>query len=76
LRNFTIIFSALIIYFSIIDISIIYSKYYEWFKAPENFSGQTYTCVDKNTKLILEKNYRHHPIVNPYDNFIDFYKNY
>ena len=76
LRNFTIIFSALIIYFSIIDISIIYSKYYEWFKSPENFSGQTYTCIDKNTKLILEKNYKHHPIVNPYDNFIDFYKNY
>lgn len=76
LRNCIIIFIAFITYFSVIDISIIYSKYYDWYKDPAHFSGQIYTCIDKDTKLILEKKYKHHPIVNPYDNFIEFYKNY
>ena len=65
------------IVFSIIasDMTTLYSKYYNWYKNPDFFTDQTYICEDK-TKLILEQKYRHHPIINPYNSFIDFYKQY
>ncbi len=65
------------IVFSVIasDMTNLYTKYYNWYKNPDNFTNQTYICED-NTKLILEQKYRHHPIINPYNSFIDFYKQY
>lgn len=65
------VFSSILI----ADINLLYSKYYNRYKNPEYFTNQIYVCED-DTKMILEQHYRHHPIINPYDSFFDFYNYY
>lgn len=74
-RDFWIIVWFVIITILISDIHYFYSKYYNRYKNPDNFTNQVYVCED-DTKMILEQHYRHHPIINPYDSFFDFYNYY
>lgn len=75
LRDIVIITFFVLIYIVVVDLNTLYGKYYNRYKNPDNFTEQVYICED-STKLILEQNYEHHPIINPHDSFIDFYQYY
>lgn len=76
LRDFVILFSVFCFFWLYNDIVWKYMKYHDWYLSEENFWGEEFVCLDDSVTLLLEQNYRHEVIVNPYKNFFEFYKNY
>jgi hypothetical protein len=75
-RDFIILFSVFCFFWVYNDIVWKYMKYHERYLNEENFWGEEFICMDNSATLLLERNYRHEVIVNPYKNFFEFYKNY
>lgn len=76
LRDSVILYWIFMFFFLYNTIAWIYSNYYQWYKNPDNFHSEIYKCEETNTKLLLEYNYQHGTILNPYKNFLEFYNNY
>lgn len=75
-RDFIILFSVFCFFWLYNDIVWKYMKYHEWYLSEENFWWEEFICLDDSVTLLLEKNYRHPVIVNPYKNFFEFYNHF
>ena len=76
LRDFIILFLVFCFFWVYNDIVWKYIKYHDWYKNPDNFWWEEFVCLDNSVTLLLEQNYRHPVIVNPYNNFYEFYKHF
>jgi len=75
-RDFFVLLIVYLFFFAYNDIVWKYGYYYDWYKNPEFFHDDVYICEDTNLKLIMDYRYNHNPIVNPYDNYFEFYLNF
>lgn len=75
-RDFIILFSVFCFFWGYNDVVWKYMKYHDWYLSEKNFWWEEFICLDNSVTLLLEHNYRHEVIVNPYKNFFEFYKNY
>lgn len=76
LRDTIILFIVFCFFWIYNDVVWKYQKYYQWYLNQDNFWWDEFICMDNSATLLLEYNYPHSVIVNPYNNFYEFYKNY
>lgn len=76
IRDFITLGIIFLLFWVYVDAMWKYSKYYSWYLNPQIFWWEEFICMDESVTLILDRTHPHPVIVNPYNNYFDFYKKY